>query len=60
MDLASHEHNCRVKRRKNKIIIRFVLIVFDHSMFLEVVMGVHLTIEVSIVDCAITNVIASD
>ena len=60
MNLASHRHNCRGKRCVNSSIIRFVLIVFDCSTCLEIVIGVHLTIEVSIVDYAITNVIATD
>jgi len=60
MNLASHGQNCKCKRRTNNSIISSVPPAFDPSTFLEIVIGLHLAVEVSAVDCAITNVIAAD
>jgi len=52
--------NCRCKLCTNSSVILFVLPIFGPSMGLQIVIGVHFAVEVSVVDYAITNVITTD
>jgi len=58
---AVERGKCHAARsRTNSSILIFVLPVFGPSTCLEVVIGLHLAVEVSVVECAIANVIATD
>jgi len=60
MNLASNRHNCRCKRRTNSSIFSTVPPDFVSSTFLETVIGLHLAAEVSVIYCAITDVVTAD
>ena len=60
MNLASNRHNCRCERRTNSSIFNTVPPDFDLSKFLEIIIGLHLAVEASVINCAITDVVAAD